>query len=95
MINNVGHTGAKLWACEFDGVDDFMSVSGSDSFTSGSNIDFSITISINLLTQGATQVLYSSYNRLLLFLYSIHFAKLVDVLIKFFINVLNKKLTSF
>ena len=62
MINNVGHTGAKLWACEFDGVDDFMSVSGSDSFTSGSNIDFSITISINLLTQGATQVLYSSYH---------------------------------
>ncbi len=62
MINNAGHTEDKFYSLLFNGSTAFMSIAGSDTFTSGLDVEFTMVTSLRLLSDTALQTLYSSYH---------------------------------
>jgi len=61
VINNAGHTEDKFYSLLFNGSTAFMSIAGSDTFTSGLDVEFTMVTSLRLLSDAALQTLYSSY----------------------------------
>jgi len=61
MINAAGHTAYKFKYLESDGVIDNIKVTGSDSFTSGTDVEFTMVIALSLNSDSSDQVLYSSW----------------------------------
>ena len=61
MINAAGHTAYKFKYLESDGVIDNIKVTGSDSFTSGTDVEFTMVIALSLNSDSSDQVIYSSW----------------------------------